>query len=354
MPDKGITATITSVEMPFSNCQVVLARPLHGTPRAGDFRLQYTALPEPQSGQLLVRHIYLSLDPYQRPAMAGRHMDEADASKAGAVPPGETIGQVLVSRDPSFAPGDYVRHHGGWQSFSVVDGANACRVDPLPAPLSTHLGVLGMPGLTAWASVVHVAGISAGQTLLVSAATGPVGAMTGQLARQAGATVIGIAGSDEKCRYATEELGYLACINYRSGDYPAALRAAAPDGVDAYHDNVGGQMLMDALGVLRNHGTVVLCGLISQYNAPSRDGIFNLGLAIKKRAIMKGLVVHDYEERRQNFLDMATPLVASGAIRYREDRVCGLENAGAHFEKLMTGRNFGKAIVVIGPERMSA
>lgn len=336
--------------MPISNCQVVLARPLHGTPRAGDFRLQYTALPEPQAGQLLVRHIYLSLDPYQRPAMAGRHLGETDASKAGEVPPGETIGQVLISRHAGFAPGDYVRHNGGWQSYSLADGDTACRVDPARAPLAAYLGVLGMPGLTAWASVVRLARISAGQTLLVSAATGPVGSLAGQLARQAGATVIGIAGSDGKCRYAIEELGFRACINYKSADYPASLRAAAPDGVDTYHDNVGGQMLMDALGVLNNHGTVVMCGLISQYNDPSQNSVFNLGLAIKKRAVMKGLVVFDYEDQRPAFIEMVAPQVASGAIRYREDRICGLENAGAHFEKLMTGRNFGKAIVVVGPE----
>lgn len=338
--------------MPISNCQVVLARPLHGAPRAADFRLQYTALPEPQPGQLLVRHIYLSLDPYQRPAMAGRHMGESGSSQAGEVPPGETIGQVLVSRHPGFSTGDYVRHNGGWQACSIVDGAAVCRVDPLMAPLPAHLGVLGMPGLTAWASVVHLAGISTGQTLLVSAATGPVGSLAGQLAMRAGATVIGIAGSDEKCRYATGELGFRACVNYRSGSFPAALHVAAPDGVDAYHDNVGGQMLMDALGVLKNHGTVVLCGLMSQYNEPSGNSAFNLGLAIKKRAVMKGLVVFDYEDRRQEFLDMMAPLVVSGAIRHREDRVCGLEHAPEHFEKLMGGRNFGKSLVVVGPEHM--
>ena len=339
--------------MPASNHRIVLARPLEGAPTASHFALAEAPLPEPAPGELLVRHIYLSLDPYQRPAIAGRHVTSSRALDPGAVPAGETVGQVLASRHPDFAPGDYVRHFGGWQEYSVADGATARRVDPGLAPLSAYLGVLGMPGLTAWASAVVLADIQAGQTVLVSAAAGPVGSLVGQLAAQRGAKAIGIAGSDEKCRFVTGELGFAACVNYKAAGYPASLRAAVPDGADVYHDNVGGQMLMDALGVLKNYGTVVLCGLISQYNEPAKGAGVNLGLAIMKRAVMKGLVVFDYEDRRQEFFDCVSPWVRSGEIRYREDRVTGLENTPAHFERLMAGDNFGKSLVVVGPETLS-
>lgn len=333
-----------------SNRKVILASPVTGIPKAGNFRTVAAPMPEPGAGQILVRHIYLSLDPYQRGAIAGTHVTADGPLEAGEAPGAETIGQVVNSRHPDFAAGEYVRHMGGWQEYSVVDGGQAVKVDPAAAPLSTYLGVLGMPGLTAYASMVKLAAIRPGQSVLVSSAAGPVGSMVGQIAMQLGATAYGVAGSDAKCRFVRDELGFADCINYKSPEYPDSLATAMPDGVDVYHDAVGGQMLTDALGVLKNYGTVVLCGLISQYNTTAKGAGFNLAPAIIKRAVMKGLIVFDFETDRQEFFDLCAPWVRTGKIKYREDRAAGIESTGAHFEKLMSGRNFGKALVVLGDE----
>ena len=334
-----------------SNRKVVLASPISGAPRADNFRVVESPVPRPADGQLLVRHTYLSLDPYQRPAIAGIHVTADKPLEAEEAPSAETVGEVLVSRHPDFVAGDYVRHMGGWQEYSVVAGEQAYRVDPRAAPLSTYLGVLGMPGLTAYASVIKLADVQAGQTVLVSSAAGPVGSMVGQIAMRLGATAFGIAGSDAKCRYVIEELGFANCINYKSADFPASLAAAVPEGVDVYHDAVGGQMLTNALGVLKNYGTVVMCGLISQYNAADKGAGFNLAPAIIKRAVMKGLIVFDFEDNRQEFFELCAPWVRDGTVSYKEDRAFGIGSVAAHFEKLMSGDNFGKSLVVLGDEQ---
>jgi NADPH-dependent curcumin reductase CurA len=331
------------------NRRVVLRHPIAGVPRAEDFRVVEEPVPTPGAGEILVRHRYLSLDPYQRPAIAGRHGGAGKPMVEGDMPPGEIIGTVLDSRHPGFAAGDMVRSFGGWQEFSVCDGSRAVRVDPARAPPSAYLGVLGMPGLTAWASVVRLADVRAGQCVLVSAAAGPVGATVGQIAMRLGARAVGIAGSDEKCAWVTGELGFAACVNYRRPDYLQQLRSAVGEGADVYHDNVGGPMLNDAMSVLRPYGTVILCGLMSQYNVPEADrrSDFNLALPVLKRAVMKGLVVYDFEDRRAEFLEQVTPWVAQGLVRYREDRATGIEKTGAHFARLMRGENFGKSLVVL-------
>jgi NADPH-dependent curcumin reductase CurA len=329
------------------NRKVVLASEIDGIPRANNFRVVESPMPKSGPGELLVKHIYLSLDPYQRSAIAGVHMSADKALDQNEAPSAETVGRVLESQHPGFQVGDYVRHFGGWQEYSVSDGTRTYKVDPAQAPLSTYLGILGMPGLTAYASVVKLAQLKTGQSVLVSAASGPVGSMVGQLARLLGGSAYGIAGSEEKCRFAIDELGFVDCINYKAADYPQSLNQRIADGVDVYHDNVGGQMLVDAIGVLKNYGTVVLCGLISQYNSTDKGKGFNLGPPIMKRAVMKGLIVYDFEDQRQEFFDLAAPWVRDGSIRYREDRAAGIEATGAHFEKLMSGQNFGKALVVI-------
>ena len=333
-----------------TNRRIVLASVISGIPRAESFRVVEADIPEPGDNEILVRHIYLSLDPYQRSAIAGIHLSADRALAEEEVPSAETVGQVIASRHPDFAAGDYIRHFGGWQEYSLSDGTQAFKIDPEQAPLSTFLGILGMPGLTAYASMVKLADVQSGQAVLVSAASGPVGSMIGQIAIQLGANAYGIAGSEEKCRFVIDELGFTDCINYKTDDYPDSLGRRIPDGVDIYHDNVGGQMLIDALGVLKSYGTVILCGLISQYNDSEKGKNFNLAAAIIKRAVMKGLVVYDYEDRRQEFFNLVAPWVRDGKIKYKEDRVEGLENTGAHFERLMSGQNFGKALVVIGQE----
>ncbi|HJP05346.1 MAG: NADP-dependent oxidoreductase [Chromatiales bacterium] len=330
------------------NRKIVLASPISGIPRADNFRTVETDIPVPGEGQILVRHVYLSLDPYQRPAIAGAHVTSNKALEEEEVPSAETIGQVVSSNNPDFVVGDYVRHMGGWQEYSVADSNQVFRVDPDQAPLSTYLGILGMPGLTAYASMIKLADVQAGQSVLVSSASGPVGSMVGQIAVRKGATAYGVAGSDEKCSFVVDDLGFADCINYKAADYPGSLAERIPNGVDIYHDAVGGQMLIDALGVLKNYGTVVMCGLISQYNESEKGRGFNLAPAIIKRAVMKGLIVFDFEDKRQEFFDLAAPWVREGKIKYREDRAIGIENTGAHFERLMSGQNFGKALVVLG------
>ena len=331
------------------NHQVVLTRPLSGVPLAEDFQVQAVPIPEPGPGELLIRHIYLSLDPYQRSAIAGRHMGGRQPLGAGAMPMAETVGQVLWSRNPACREGDYVRHFGGWQEYALSSGEQIEVLDRSRAPLSTWLGVLGMPGLTAWASMVELADVEPGQVVLVSAALGPVGSMVGQIAIQRGAVAVGIAGSDEKCAF-VRELGFSACVNYRSADFLQTLAATLPDGADVYHDNVGGQMLADAFTVLKNYGTVILCGLMERYNDPARSKPLDLALPIIKRAVMKGLVVTDFEDRRAEFVDFVAPLIVDGRIRYREDRAVGIATTGAHFARLMRGDNLGKSIVVLGDE----
>ncbi len=307
-------------------------------------------MPQPGRGEVLLRHIYLSLDPYQRPAMAGRHATGDGPLGAGDMPPAETISQVLASDSPAFAVGDQVRHFGGWQTHSVAPASALQALPSRELPRSYYLGVLGMPGLTAWASIIRLADVQAGQTVLVSAAAGPVGSTLGQIAMKLGAQVVGIAGSDEKCDFVVNQLGFNGCVNYKKPDYPASLGSAVPDGVDIYHDNVGGPMLVEAMGVLRHYGIVVLCGLMSAYNDPSTvDGLY-LGLPIIKRAVMKGLVVYDFEDQRNEFLALLTPWVVDGSLQVREDRAIGIDKAGAHFCRLMRGENFGKALVVLGAE----
>ncbi len=332
------------------NHQVVLARPLSGVPLADDFRVQKVQIPEPGPGELLIRHIYLSLDPYQRSAIAGRHLGSRQPLGAGAMPMAETVGQVLRSRHPAYREGDYVRHFGGWQEYALSSGEQTEVLKRERAPLSAWLGVLGMPGLTAWASMMELADVQPGQVVLVSAALGPVGSMVGQLAMQRGAIAVGIAGSDEKCAFVTRELGFSNCVNYRHVDFKAMLAAALPDGADIYHDNVGGQMLADAFTVLKNYGTVILCGLMERYNDPASSKPLDLALPIIKRAVMKGLVVTDFEDRRAEFVDFVAPLIAAGGICYREDRATGIAATGAHFARLMRGENLGKSIVVLGDE----
>ncbi len=265
------------------------------------------------------------------------------------MPVAETVGQVLRSRHPGYPEGAYVRHFGGWQTFALSTGERTGLVDPALAPLSAWLGVLGMPGLTAWASVVELAGVRAGQTVLVSAALGPVGSMVGQLAMQRGAVAVGIAGSDDKCALVTRELRFRHCVNYKRPGFLEALQAVLPDGADVYHDNVGGQMLADAFGVLKVNGTVILCGLMERYNDPAKSKGLDLALPIVKRAVMKGLVVTDFEHCRPAFETAVATGIRDGTIRYLEDRVEGIAATGAHFARLMRGENRGKALVVLGP-----
>jgi NADPH-dependent curcumin reductase CurA len=328
--------------------EVRLRRLPRGVPLPDDFETVEAALPEPAAGQLLCRVVYLSLDPYLRGAISGRHLGHAPL-RPGDVVPGRSLAQVVRSRLAGFADGDYVVAETGWREHALSAGQGARKVDPAAAPLSTALGVLGMPGLTAWAGVVELLRPRAGDTFVVSAAAGPVGSTAGQLARIAGCRVVGIAGSAEKCAHATGLFGFDACVDYKHPRWRDHLAAACPDGVDGYFDNVGGDTLQAVLEQLRPGGTVVLCGLVSQYNLDAPTGL-SLGPVIARRARLLGLVVYDHEHRFAEFHTRASAWLREGRLRYLEDRATGLPSAPAHFHRLMSGQNVGKSLVVVGPE----
>ncbi|MDX2222959.1 MAG: NADP-dependent oxidoreductase [Rhodospirillaceae bacterium] len=336
------------------NLQVQLARQPDGAPKVGDFQVVAAEMPRMGDGQFLARIIYLSLDPYMRGAIAGRHMGHARLNQ-GDVIYGRTLAQVMDSRHPGYAAGEVVALESGWQQYCVSDGGahhQVRKIAPSAAPLSAHLGALGMPGLTAWAGVEKLANPALGSTFVVSAAAGPVGGTAGQLAKAKGCRAVGIAGSDEKCRIVTQEYGFDACVNYKQPDWPQRLKEACPAGVDTYFDNVGGPMLDAVTAQLNLYGKIVLCGLVSQYNRATDGAVagHNLGPFVGKRAQLLGLVVYDYYDRMAEFHKAALPLLTGGRLKVHEDRVVGLENAPAHFVRLMNGENTGKALVVVGPE----
>jgi len=329
--------------------EVQLARLLDGVPQADNFQLAEVARPEPGPGQLLIRTIYLSLDPYLRGAISGRHMGH-DPVKLGQVIPGRIVGQVALSKDDRFQAGDYVFTDASWAEWVVQPAAAVEKLDPA-FPLSAYLGALGMPGLTAYAGVTELLRPLPGDTLLVSAATGAVGSAVGQLARIAGCRVVGIAGGPEKCAIATGSYGFDACIDYKADGWKAALAAALPGGANHYFDNVGGDMLATALTQLALYGKVALCGLISQYNETVPPPGPNLGIVVAKRAQLFGLVVYDYDRLKSQQVARMGRWLNDGRLKHTEDRAEGLGQAGAHFHKLMAGHNIGKPIVVVGPEK---
>jgi len=327
------------------NRRILFARVPQGLPVPADFGQDTAEVPCPAAGQFLSRTLWLSLDPYLRNVMKG-HALYGVALCPGDPMHGETVAQVVESRHPGFVAGDYVVVKNGWQEFALSDGQGVRKVDPAVAPVSTALGVLGMPGLAGYAGLVYLGEPRPGQTVLVSAATGAVGGTVGQLARLMGATAVGIAGSDEKCRYAVEELGYEACLNHRAGDLKAAIRQACPDGVDVYFDNVGGDVLVAAIANLALHARIVLCGMPAAYSldAPPAHGPW-LGPVVGARATINGLVVYDHLQRMGELQKVVGRWLREGRFKYREDVTDGLENAPEAFCRLMRGENFGKSLV---------
>ena len=338
------------------NIQIQLARQPEGEPKVSDFQVAETDIPSPGPGEFLARNIYLSLDPYMRGAIAGRHMGHTRLNQGDLIN-GRCLAQVTESKHNDYAEGDYIVIESGWQKYCVSDGAakdEVRKIDPNAGPLSASLGVLGMPGLTAWAGVEKLADPGLGDTLVVTAAAGPVGGTAGQLAKAKGCRAVGIAGSDEKCRIVVEEYGFDACVNYKNDDWEEALKEACPDGIDVYFDNVGGPVLDAITKQLNLYGKIVMCGLVSQYNRDSDDDFkgHNMGPFVGKRAQLLGLVVYDYYDQFDEFLKAAVPLVKQGRLNFHEDRADGIENTPAHFAKLMNGQNVGKAMITIGPETL--
>ncbi len=331
------------------NRQVLLKRRPTGAPTIADFTIADAPLPDPADGEVLVRGIYLSLDPYIRGRISGAR-SYAKPVEIGAVIEGRVVGEVARSYDPNFREGDFVLGGYGWQLYSVVPGHSLLRLDPAEAPLSTALGVLGMPGLTAYVGLSEIGRPQAGETVVVSAASGAVGTVASQLAKYSGARVVGIAGGAEKCRYVEAELGLEACIDHRSPALGDALDRACPNGIDVYFENVGGDVQQAAFARLNDFGRMIMCGMVAEYNDVAPRPGPNLMAAVRKRLKIQGFIVSDQWQRWDEYRALAAPLVRNGALRYREDIVDGLDNAPAAFIGLLQGRNFGKLLVRLGAD----
>jgi NADPH-dependent curcumin reductase len=332
-----------------NNRQVVLKRRPAGAPTIGDFEIGAAPLPDPGPGEVLVRGIYLSLDPYMRGRMSAAR-SYARPVEVGAVMEGRVVGQVARSRDPGFSEGDYVLGGYGWQLYSVVAAQGLLKLDPSEAPLSTALGVLGMPGLTAYVGLSDIGRPQRGETIVVSAASGAVGTVAGQLGKHAGARVVGIAGGADKCRYVESGLGFDHCIDHRSADLGAALDHACPNGIDVYWENVGGAVQQAVFPRLNDFGRMVMCGMVAEYNDLEPRPGPNLMVAVRKRLKIQGFIVSDQWQRFGEYRAMAAPLVRSGELKYREDIVDGLDRAPEAFIGLLQGRNFGKLIVKLSDD----
>lgn len=340
--------------MTLRNRRILLVRRPVGEPVPDDFRLEEVALPEPGPGEVMVRTIWLSLDPYMR----GR-MNEGPSYVApvplGGVMQGECVGEVVASRSPDFQEGEIVRGHGGWQSHFVLPAEKLARVDPEEAPVSTSLGVLGMPGLTAYAGLRGIAKPMAGETVVVSAASGAVGAIAGQLARLMGCRVVGIAGGAEKCGYVEAELGFDACLDRKQPDLALRLKEACPKGIDVYVELVGGETLFAVLPLMNVHGRIPVIGTIAWYNlkrlpeGPDRSPLV-LRTILVKRLKVEGLIVYDYAALEPDFRREVGAWVRDGLVKYKEDVVEGLEKAPEALIGMLDGRNFGKLLVRVGPD----
>jgi NADPH-dependent curcumin reductase CurA len=330
--------------------QIVLAARPRGKPELTDFRLEETPIPSPNSGQILLGVQYLSLDPYMRGRMDDRK-SYAKPLQLGDVMSGETVARVIASNRPDYSQGDIVLAPTGWRTHALSEGAGLRKLDPTLAPVTTGLGVLGMPGFTAYGGLRLVGKPQAGETVVVAAASGPVGSLVGQLAKMAGARAVGIAGGAKKCAFVEHELRFDAAIDHRAADFPAQLAAACPKGIDVYFENVGGAIWQAVLPLLNNFARVPVCGLIAQYNGPSGgDGTDHLPATMRevlsKSLTLRGFINYEFAERHYaEFLREVGAGIADGRVRYREDIVDGLEKAPAAFIGMLDGHNFGKVIV---------
>ena len=331
------------------NRRIVLASRPTGKPGLDNFRLETVAVPRPGEGQVLLRTVFLSLDPYMRGRMnAGASY--APGVQLGDVMVGGTVSRVVESRNSAFATGDLVTAYAGWQDYALSDGSDLMKLDPRIARPSYALGVLGMPGLTAYVGLLDIGQPKAGDTVVLAAATGAVGSVVGQIAKLKGCRVVGIAGGAEKCQYAVKELGYDACISHYDEDMSRQLAAACPKGIDVYFENVGGSSWEAVMPLLNNFARVPVCGLIAHYNQaelpPGPDRMSQLqGLILSRSLKMQGFIVSNYRDRIPAFITDMTGWLAEGKVKYREDIVEGLDNAPRAFLGLFSGENFGKLVV---------
>lgn len=328
------------------NRQFILAARPTGFPKESDFNLVESPVPSPQAGEFLVRAHYLSVDPYMR----GRMNDVKSYAKPvqiGEVMTGGVVGEVVESKHDKFKAGDIVTGQFGWQEFATSDGAGVRKVDPNMAPISTAIGVLGMPGLTAYFGLLDVCDPHPGETVLVSGAAGAVGALVGQIAKIKGCRAVGIAGTDDKIKYLTDELGFDAAFNYKTDtNYFAKMRELCPNGIDSYFDNVGGEITDAALRLLNVHARVAICGQISQYNVEKPElGPRLLGLLIVTRSKVQGFLVSDYAARFGEGLQQMAGWIKEGKLKYHENIIEGFENMPRAFIGMLRGENTGKQLV---------
>ncbi len=324
------------------------ARP-SGFPDESTFELAEVEVPEPADGEIVVRNAYFSVDPYMRPRMN---------DVPSYVPPfvlgqpltGGAVGRVVASRNPSFSDGEWVLHGLGWREWAVSDGSGVRAIDPSLAPVSTALGILGMPGFTAYHGLFEIGKPEAEEVVFVSGAAGAVGSAAGQMAKIAGCRVVGSAGSREKLEW-LDELGFDASFDYRETSARKALSELAPDGIDIYFDNVGGDQLEAAIGALRVRGRVVACGSVSRYNdREPAPGPRNMFMVVTKRIRIQGYIISDHYSGFREFHERASAWVREGKLRYRETIVEGIERAPATFLGLLRGENVGKMLVKVGPD----
>ena len=324
------------------NRRVLLASRPAGWVSEQNFRIEDAPLPQPAEGEVLVKNLWLSLDPYMR----GRMSDAKSYVKGvelGEVMVGQTVGEVVASKNPKFKPADKVLTQLGWQLYGAA--RDVVKVDEKRAPLSYYLGILGMPGMTAYFGLKELGQPKAGETVVVSAASGAVGSVVGQLAKIAGCRAVGIAGGPVKCDYVKRELGFDACIDYKAGNLDEDLRAACPNGVDVYFDNVGGATLDTLLRRMNLFSRIVVCGLISEYNTTEPYGLKNIRAMLVNRIRMQGMIVFDWKERYGEALQALAEHLAAGRLKYRESVVEGLDNAPQGLIALLKGQNFGKQLV---------
>jgi len=337
------------------NRRFVLAERPKGEPTNATLRLDTEAVPAPGQGQMLLRTEYLSLDPYMRGRMSDAPSYAAPVA-VGAVMEGGTVAQVVASHVTGFSAGDRVLCFNGWQDYALSDGSGVTRLDPALAHPSWALGILGMPGFTAWAGLTQIGMPKAGETVCVASATGPVGATVGQIAKLMGCRVLGVAGGADKCTHAVDVLGFDACIDHKSADFAAQLQTAASKGIDVYFENVGGLVFDAVLPLLNTGARVPVCGLVSQYNAtslpPGPDRLSMLmGQILRKRLTLRGFIIfQDFGHLYPEFAKAMGEWLATGKMHYIEDMIEGLEAAPQAFIGLLRGDNFGKRVVHVGPQ----
>ncbi|TDE34899.1 NADP-dependent oxidoreductase [Antarcticimicrobium sediminis] len=332
------------------NRQLVLAQRPKGTPSKDTLNLIETEVPTPGPGQMLLQTQYLSLDPYMRGRMSDAPSYAAPVD-IGGVMVGGTVARVVASQVKGFAEGDWVLSFNGWQDYALSDGMGVTNLGKSPAHPSWALGILGMPGFTAWAGLTQIGAPKAGETIVVAAATGPVGATVGQIGKLLGCRVVGVAGSAEKCAYAVKDLGFDACIDHKADDFAEQLAKASPAGIDVYFENVGGKVLDAVIPLLNANARIPLCGLVSQYNAtelPAGPDRMNwlMGQILRKKVKVQGFIIFDdFGHLYPEFAAQMGAWIEAGKIKYREEIIDGLENAPDAFIGLLKGDNFGKRVI---------